>query len=797
MAKRQQQQNFLPSKALQPQQQIFDQYNAPKHFIAPRSELEDIGSALAGLSPTLQKFEDRNRAEDAAEMQIAASKMSLKELRAASKRDFIGLQKAGVIPEGASPWAKVALLEAAGKRLAGEARKTLYAKLPELSQIGSTLTVDQVLQEFSDANGIDSIYAATAYNETIQPIRNAFENRVGEAIAQRTAQQNSDDIVDTYSEIFMGFTGDTSEDNQATWSSIRENMDAYKSNTGAPGHKELLKAAEAHYLNLLEDTEEPEHATDFLNELRELQIGTASFGHTYRIELGELEDKGLTKLEADRRRKNSTRLDKENDIKDSVNTVMSKYWIDADKDTKSADPFGEKSEAAIMAALKPEFTSADGTVDTEELNKATIAGMEYVAGLQRQQTEDVDWELSGLYLKMSYDPNVTPEQLAAFLEANGDKIAPSYKASVDRDSVETRKLTELMPGLKSTILGPPMEELEEKYVALGMTGLVVRKAKREVEKKINAKFTEIALEELKKVGAAAAFDDPTTVITNITDRFGPWMDQQIESVTPVEKPAGDLLRSYAPSQEGDATGRLVEMARAHELKARPKPLPDQLIAKTKATVWDSEFTNKQQDFQAIARDTSLTKEEKIGKRKELIGEVWQLAKGKYYAPLEVQTDYDFGNIRRPGKYRPWVKASDYNDLVRAKSIVLMASLTELRNKEPADVVGEEDKVIAKWGGDTYKVSEVNPTQLDIIEEGGGQVIPKELLDPSIAVFVSDENEKPLESAEALKAFKMTPEGNQMLSDIYDALILANPDAAVGFEKFYKLQYTLLKRKREH
>ena len=101
------------------------------------------------------------------------------------------------------------------------------------------------------------------------------------------------------------------------------------------------------------------------------------------------------------------------------------------------------------------------------------------------------------------------------------------------------------------------------------------------------------------------------------------------------------------------------------------------------------------------------------------------------------------------------------------------------------------------GWDTYKVSEVNPTQLDIIEEGGGQVIPKELLDPSIAVFVSDENEKPLESAEALKAFKMTPEGNQMLSDIYDALILANPDAAVGFEKFYKLQYTLLKRKREH
>jgi len=134
MAKRQQQQDFLPSKALQPQQQIFDQYNAPKQFIAPRSELEDIGSALAGLSPTLKKFEERDKAEDAAAMNLAASKMSIDELRAASKRDFIGLQKKGVIPEGASPWAKVALLEAAGKRLVTQTvLPELYKNLDRLS----------------------------------------------------------------------------------------------------------------------------------------------------------------------------------------------------------------------------------------------------------------------------------------------------------------------------------------------------------------------------------------------------------------------------------------------------------------------------------------------------------------------------------------------------------------------------------------------------------------------------------------------------------------------------------------
>ena len=45
MANRQQQADFLPSKALQPQQQIFDQYNAPKQFQAPRSELVEIGEA--------------------------------------------------------------------------------------------------------------------------------------------------------------------------------------------------------------------------------------------------------------------------------------------------------------------------------------------------------------------------------------------------------------------------------------------------------------------------------------------------------------------------------------------------------------------------------------------------------------------------------------------------------------------------------------------------------------------------------------------------------------------------------
>lgn len=794
MAKRQQQADFLPSKALQPQQQIFDQYNAPKQFRAPQSELMEIGSALAGLSPTLKKFAEKDRAEDAARMELAVSKMSIEELRAASKRDFIGLQKKGVIPEGASPWAKVALLEASGKRLAGEARAVLYAKLPELSQLDSTLTVDQVLQEFSAANGIDSIYAAKAYNDAIQPIKNAFTNRVGEAIAQRTVQQNSDNLVDNLSEALMGIQFDDSEGNQATWSNATELIDAHRLNTGAPGHKELFEAAEVRYLELLELTEDEDHANIFLAQLSELQIGTASFGHTYRNELTELKDDGLTKLEGAARRKRSLTLDKKNDLNDKVNTEMSEYWLNLEGDDKSADPFGEKSEAAIMAALAPRFTSADGTVDTEELNKATIAGMEYVAGLQRQQTDEVDWEISAEYLRLAYNPNIPPSLVEEFRKTHGDKISPSYKASVDRESVETRKLTELLPGLEATTLIPLMGDLDAAYDALDLRGKEFRDEKRKASAKVRDKWRTIAMEEAKKMGAAAAFEDPTTLITNINARFGPWMDKQIESVIPVEKPVGDLTTSFLPPTEGDVTGGVQALALTKSSKDDPRP--EQLEARTRITVWDSKFTHIQEDYQAIAKDTTLKPAEQVEKLQELGGKLWSLAKEKYDTTLKVYTqkpDFDFV----PGDRYSWVSTSDFQESVRAKSIVLMATLTELQNTEPGAVEGQDDKVVAKWSGDTYKETLRSKRfgRLEIIEKGGGHIIPIELLNPRHAVFVSDGNEKPLESAEALSAFRLTPEGEQHLSDIYDALILANPDAKVGFKQFYEFQYNLLKGKR--
>ena len=290
MAKRQQQQDFLPSKALQPQQQIFDQYNAPKQFIAPRSELEDIGSALAGLSPTLKKFEERDKAEDAAAMNLAASKMSIDELRAASKRDFIGLQKKGVIPEGASPWAKVALLEAAGKRLVSQTvLPELYKNLDRLSDPNNNESPEQFARSIMEAQGIDSLYAANAAEEALQPVIAQFSNRVGEAKAKRTAVQNRNDLTDDIAEI----AGKTKAGEEPSYytdlaTSIKERIQTAYTTLGISGRTEAWKGVESAAKKLARDGQ-PEAAHDLLEALEDMPIGTSTFGKDFSGDISELE----------------------------------------------------------------------------------------------------------------------------------------------------------------------------------------------------------------------------------------------------------------------------------------------------------------------------------------------------------------------------------------------------------------------------------------------------------------------------------------------------------------------------
>ena len=763
MAKRQQQQDFLPSKALQPQQQIFDQYNAPKQFIAPRSELEDIGSALAGLSPTLKKFEERDRAEDAAAMNLAASKMSIDELRAASKRDFIGLQKKGVIPEGASPWAKVALLEAAGKRLAGEARKTLYAKLPELSQIGSTLTVDQVLQEFSDANGIDSIYAATAYNETIQPIRNAFENRVGEAIAQRTAQQNSDDLVDNLSEALMGIQFDESEGNQATWSNATEIIDAHRLNTGAPGHKELFEAAEVRYLELVELTGDEDHANIFLAQLSKLQIGTASFGHTYRNELTELVKQGERTLDAAKRRKIARDTEEKEKIEKATATELDGWYLSLE-DTADINFQSKEWQAKIREQLSKSTTlfGKDLKIDEDLLDKATMQAFAQLKTWQGQQATPNDREKTLELLDLVTKPGtLNPSDEARVNELIADPEVSQNAASIALSRKANKPTEENLYGSVRSLSSdrkPFLKELEDTVEVLRQGG-TSEETLDDIRPGLEAIYDRLAY--------AAVQADPVKASTKPHE-----MSQEVDTLFRVEarKFIDDLTPSDPDGTEpavftGEALTPQAKKAREEYLKEQldSTPEPEMFKAVPSMWVWDTHLFDVREEIQAMDM-TGLNGQEKLLKLQEKSPDLYKFALKATAQSPPTTTGWKGGGLT--GRPVTMIEPKLMWDYVYGKAVV-GASREEIKNRKYA---GEVDDVAWKEGALTF----------DITDE---QLNPK--------YFLLIDNQK---SAEDFLKYVETPEGKAHIDEVYE-MLPEGKSYKVGNEEFIRYQYRLLQERR--
>ena len=771
MAKRQQQNtfgrgDFLPTKALQPQQQIFDQYNAPKQFQAPRSELMEIGSALAGLSPTLKKFAEKDRAEDAAAMQIAASKMSVDELRAASKRDWAKLIQDKKIPAGSSPYAIVALEEAAGKRLGGELRKHLYTKLPELSQIGSTLTVDQVIQEFSNANGLDnfSIHAAASFHNTVQPIEAAFTNRVGEAIAQRTAQQNSDDLVDNLSEALMGIQFDDSEGNQATWSNATELIDAHRLNTSAPGHKELLEAAEVRYLELLELTGDEDHASIFLAQLSKQQIGTHSFGHIYRNELTELVKQGERTLDAAKRRKIARDTEEKEKIEKATATELDGWYLSLE-DTADINFQSKEWQAKIREQLSKSTTlfGKDLKIDEDLLDKATMQAFAQLKTWQGQQATPNDREKTLELLELVTKPGTlssTDELRVNELIADPDvsqnaaSIALSRKANKPTEENLYGSVRSLSSDRK-----PFLKELEDTVEVLRQEG-VSEETLDDITPELEAIYDRIAY--------AAVQADPVKASTKPHE-----MSKEVDTLFRVEarKFIDDLTPSDPDGTEpavftGEALTPQSKKAREEYLKEQLEDIkePTQFKAVDSIFTWATPLLDAREEYQAIDT-TGLTEPEILLKQQEKSAKLYQLALKAAAQRPSTTIGWKGSGLTGGGYPVKVIEPKLMWDYVYGNAVVGL-SREEIKDRKFA---GEVD-VEWKEGAQAFDIGD-------------------ELLNPKWVVLI--DNQK---SAEDFLKYAATPEGQAHIDEVYE-MLPEGKSYKVGNEEFIKYQYRLLQRLR--
>ena len=442
MVKRQQQQDFLPTKAIQPQQQITDNFIATNPASVNQSELVEIGQALSDLSPTLQQFEERDRAEDAARMELVAGKMSLEELRAASKRDFIGLQKKGVIREGESPWAKVALLEAAGKRLVSQTvLPELYKNLDRLSDPNNNETPEALARTILEEQGIDSLYAANAAEQAMQPVIAQFTNRVSESKAARTAKQNRDDLTDSLRAKFLTFNKSAPpSDREAFVKTIKDEIDKAHSDLGISGRNEAWNALSSAAEEMTRNGDY-EGALELLESVETMKIGDKEFGFDFADKRDKLEDDLddiNARVETDEYNEETRRLTKNNRI--VVTTAAELFDEQSQAGTEWNDP--TTMRAAIVQKLR------DADIDENEISALTAKVMkEYrtFQGASDKDDSDTVTEISMMILDDSASLESTEFAIKTAMENNliSQKTGINLLSTVQREKDVSDKIWRL------------------------------------------------------------------------------------------------------------------------------------------------------------------------------------------------------------------------------------------------------------------------------------------------------------------------------------------------------------------
>ena len=294
MAKREQVGDFNPTQAIQPAQQITNQYISPSYFQMPQNDAIDIARSLASISPTLTDLTG-NLMKSAVDTQVAEGIGALETATEEELDAALGMKwrEAG-LPEGASPVAQKAILAHAGKMKAKSALEQFrIGNLDRFSDPMNTEDPREAMVEHFESLGITGFYATNAATEELAKQNNAFAEQVYQARAARTATQNRANLENDLFELMAPFGGENWDDQstEEMLSNMQGALDAAHKKFGFSGREQMINAITQAVQTVAKD--DVTRATNLLTAVSEMKVGGQTVGKQFAFELDQLQDKAF------------------------------------------------------------------------------------------------------------------------------------------------------------------------------------------------------------------------------------------------------------------------------------------------------------------------------------------------------------------------------------------------------------------------------------------------------------------------------------------------------------------------
>jgi hypothetical protein len=461
---------FNPFRAITPAATLGDFYRQPGMMSLPDTGLGQVADALRGLSPSINEYIGKQAdAANQAQMtqgEIDAERLDAEQAREVSRGNFVKLEKDGVIPEGASPFRLAAMQQTVGKK-AVEAglRDVLNQNIQRFSDpFNEEDPAAFVQDQFVEMTQGMGFYAQAAATDALDSVERNFLNRTSLLRAERTVEQNRNDLTSNGYQIFQADYGDSEFPVADMTKSLQESADEHYKNTGESGRDQLLQSVQAAAMAAARDGD-IEDAEDYIAAFRDVVIQGKRLGESMDQQLDELSDRADEAAERagqDQDRKSAANMSKRNN---ASRTATSWFHVNMDQEDFRAANFNEMKDD-IFEKIKEQ----NPNMSDEEATLAVSGAITGLISIQRGPTGEMTPQAIIEMSRVMNDPSLTKDQAYEALERiqksgiMSPEDAANYSASIESkfsDRVRINRIRQEVSGTLNALSGNLQANLKE------------------------------------------------------------------------------------------------------------------------------------------------------------------------------------------------------------------------------------------------------------------------------------------------------------------------------------------------
>ncbi len=341
MPPRQQVEDFNPYKAIQPTQQLTDNYIEPGYFQVPQNEWIDIARSLSGLSQTLSTVgQEALKAQVEGEIESGIAQVDVMTEDQLDSALSLKWKEAG-LPAGSSPLAQKRILSYAGaKKMRLGMEQWGTENFLRFTDPENREDVRAIAEEAYSSLGIQGHYAEAGANKVYAEFVNNYVSRVNQSRIKTTEARLKEDHYDGAYNILNEISSTPSDDQLADLEAdLRDLNDSLYNQSRIQAPNQVANAALKKSTELAKSGQE-EAARDVLGVLEKM------YPQKYTSEIDSLSADISDIVE---RSEKSERNQNENTARD-----FSEAWFaDQDPNELAEDPMGARER--YEAALSEEF----------------------------------------------------------------------------------------------------------------------------------------------------------------------------------------------------------------------------------------------------------------------------------------------------------------------------------------------------------------------------------------------------------------------------------------------------------